>query len=96
AAFGAVVFTAARLLSRLARRCDDPFLRVYFLAAFIWLLTQVFGNLAAVWLNPSSFVARFLWISLGVAVAVARLQPSPAKRRVQPRVIPSEPQLLHA
>ena len=77
AAFTAFVVAAARLLLRLATQGDDRFLRTFFLAAFLWLLAQVFGNLAAVWLNPSSFVARFLWVVLGVAVAVSRIYAAP-------------------
>jgi O-antigen ligase len=75
-AFAAFVFCAARLFLRIAWRSDDPFLSTFFLAACIWLLAQLFGNVAAVWLNPSSFVARLLWVALGVAVVVARLLPA--------------------
>jgi O-antigen ligase len=84
-AFAILITVAARLFLRVAARSEDRFLSRYYLAAFLWLLTQVFGNLAAVWLNPASFVARLLWVSLGVAVAVARLlpvaQPSSASSR---------------
>ena len=44
-----------------------------FRASFIWLLALVLGNQAAVWLIPSSYVARLLWVLLGIAVAVQRL-----------------------
>jgi O-antigen ligase len=74
-AFGALVVCAARLLMRIARCCEDRFVATFFLAAFIWLLAQIFGNLAAVWLNPSSYVARLLWVVLGLGVAVQRLLP---------------------
>jgi len=41
-----------------------------YLAAFIWLLAQVFGNLAAVWLSPSCYRRTgLLWIMLGVGIA---------------------------
>jgi hypothetical protein len=36
------------------------FLSTFYLAVFIWLLAEVFGNLAAVWLAPSCYVARLL------------------------------------
>ena len=74
-ATGALVFCAARLLLTVAKRSEDRFLSIFYLAAFIWLLAQVLGNLAAVWLIPSSFIARFLWIILGTAVAIQRLLP---------------------
>jgi O-antigen ligase len=80
AAFFAFVVAAVRLLLRLATQSEDRFLKTFFLASFLWLLAQVFGNLAAVWLNPSSFVARFLWVVLGVAVAVARIHMAPGAR----------------
>jgi O-antigen ligase len=95
-AFAALVICAARLFNRIATRSEDRFLSTFFLAAFLWLLAQVFGNLAAVWLTPSSFVARLLWVSLGVAVAVARLLPASAQRPSPPNATPVEPQLLPA
>jgi hypothetical protein len=73
---GALVLTAARLFYRVATRVEDPFLQVYFWAAMLWLLAQVFGNLVATWLTPSSFVALLLWISIGLALGVERLLPS--------------------
>jgi hypothetical protein len=76
-AFIGVVATACALFLRVARRCDDPLMRLVFRAACIWLLAQALGNLAAVWLVPSSFVARFLWVLLGIAVAVGRLNSRP-------------------
>jgi O-antigen ligase len=76
AAFLLLVFCAARLLLKIARQSDDPLLSTFYLAAFIWLLAQVFGNLAAVWLAPSCYVARLLWILLGIGVAVQRLLPA--------------------
>ena len=72
-AFGALLAGAGRLLLTIARRGEDRFLRTFYIAAFLWLLAQIFGNLAAVWLIPSSYIARFLWIILGIAVAVQRL-----------------------
>jgi O-Antigen ligase len=71
-----LVFCAARLLRKIATQSDDRFLSTFYLAAFIWLLAQVFGNLSAVWLAPSCYVARFLWILLGVGIAVQRLLPA--------------------
>jgi O-antigen ligase len=76
AAFLLLVFYAARLLRRIATQSNDRFLSTFYLAAFIWLLAQVFGNLAAVWLAPSCYVARLLWILLGIAIAVQRLLPA--------------------
>jgi hypothetical protein len=75
-AFLLLVFYAARLLRKIARQSDDRFLSRFYLAAFIWLLAQVFGNVAAVWLAPSCYVARLLWILLGIGVAVRRLLPT--------------------
>jgi O-antigen ligase len=95
-AFAVLITVAARLFLRVAVRSDDRFLSTYYLAAFLWLLTQVFGNLAAVWLNPASFVARLLWVSLGVAVAVARLLPVTQSNSTSSRPAPAEPQLLRA
>jgi hypothetical protein len=80
-AFIGVVAAAATLFLRISRRCDDPWLRPGFRAACIWLLAQAFGNLAAVWLVPSSYIARFLWVLLGIAVAVGRLIPKPVENR---------------
>ena len=70
-----LVICAARLLLKIARQCPDRFLGTFYLAAFIWLLAQVFGNLAAVWLSPSCYVGRLLWIMLGVGIAVEKLLP---------------------
>ena len=95
-AFAAVIFTAASLFLRLALRSEDHLLATFFLAAFLWLLSQLLGNLAAVWLNPSSFVARLLWVSLGVAVAVARLRPAACLRSADIEDDPAEPQLITA
>ena len=92
-ALGALVFCAARLFRRVASRSEDRFIGTFFLAAFIWLLALAFGNLAAVWLNPSSFVARFFWIILGAAVAVQRLLPCEAADR---SVIEETPRLVPA
>jgi hypothetical protein len=75
-AFGWFAFCAARVLHGVSARHDDRFLRTFFLASFLWLLAQIFGNQAAVWLVPGSYVARFLWIILGTGIAVARLLPS--------------------
>lgn len=92
-AFAAFVGCAARLFLRVATQRADPFLATFFLAAFLWLLTQLFGNLAAVWLNPGSFVARLLWITLGLAVAIQRLLPAqelaPVRTRVEPELVPA-------
>ncbi len=77
-AFAWLVICAARLLRELAGRCEDRFLATFYRGGFIWLLAQVFGNLAAVWLIPSSYVARFLWIILGTGTAVMKLMPSTA------------------
>jgi hypothetical protein len=86
-AFLAVVAAGTALFLRVSRRCDDPLLRIGFRAAAIWLLAQAFGNLAAVWMVPSSFVARFLWVLLGIAVAVEKLTPwRDTLRRVPDRV----------
>ena len=83
-AFGALVFCAARLLLTVARRSADPFIRTFHLAAFIWLLAQVFGNLSAVWLVPSAYVGRLLWILLGTAVALERLLPATVSQESPP------------
>jgi O-antigen ligase len=97
AAFAALIFCAARLFLRIARRAEDPLTSTFFLATFLWLLTQVFGNLAAVWLVPSSFVARLLWIALGMAVAVERLLPQTAGANpARARVAAAPPQLIPA
>jgi O-antigen ligase len=95
-AFAVLITVAARLFLRVAARSEDRFLSTYYLAAFLWLLTQVFGNLAAVWLTPASFVARLLWVLLGVAVAVARLLPVTQSSSASSRRAPAEPELLRA
>ena len=94
-AFAGLVFCAARLFYRIAAWNSDRFLSAAYLAAFLWLLTQLFGNLAAVWLNPASFVTRLLWVLLGVAVAMTRLLPaaqpisaSSHSPRPQPQLLP--------
>jgi O-antigen ligase len=95
-AFAVLITVAARLFLRVAARSEDRFLSTYYLAAFLWLLTQVFGNLAAVWLTPASFVARLLWVSLGVAVAVARLLPVTQSSSASSRPAPAKGELLRA
>ena len=95
-AFAVLITVAARLFLRVAARSDDRFLSTYYLAAFLWLLTQVFANQAAVWLNPASFIARLLWVSLGVAVALARLLPVTQSSSASSRPAPAEPELLRA
>ena len=92
-ATGALVFCAARLLLRLARRSEDRFLSKFYIAALLWLLSQVFGNLAAVWLIPSSYIARFLWIILGIGVAVQKLL---ASETADQRAVQESPQLVPA
>lgn len=77
-ALGALLFCAARLLWSVAKNSDSRLVGTFHLAAFLWLLTLMLGNLAAAWLLPSSYIARFLWIILGTAVAVARLRAEPA------------------
>jgi len=95
-AFAVLITVAARLFLGLAARSEDRFLSAYYLAAFLWLLTQVFGNLAAVWLNPASFVARLLWVSLGVGVALVRLLPVTQPRSASLRPAPAAPECLPA
>ncbi|MEO6752106.1 MAG: O-antigen ligase family protein, partial [Chthoniobacteraceae bacterium] len=95
-AFGLLVFCAARLLWRTAARCDDRLIGTFFFAACLWLITQLFGNVAAVWLNPSSFVARLTWIALGLAVAVARMIPVEEARAAAMARASTEPQPLAA
>lgn len=90
---GALVFCAARLLLSVAKRTEDCFLGIFYVAAFIWLLAQLLGNLAAVWLIPSSYIARFLWIILGTAVAIQRLLPSEMADRPP---LPESPHLVPA
>ncbi|MDQ3621043.1 MAG: O-antigen ligase family protein [Verrucomicrobiota bacterium] len=82
-ASGLFFFYAARLLFTVAARSPDPFFSTFYLAAFIWLLTQLLANLATAWLVPGSFVARFLWILLGIALAVERLLPQLARRKAE-------------
>jgi O-antigen ligase len=93
-AFLGVVFAAGRLLLRVAR-AENRFVATFFLAAFLWLLAQFLGNLAAVWLNPSAFVARLLWVTLGLAVAARRILPAtgpqPASDKVASFVSPLQP-----
>jgi hypothetical protein len=72
-----IIVSAGRLFLKISARCENALLRIFFRASFVWLLAQVFGNLAAVWLVPSSYVARFLWVLLGIAVAAGRLLPRP-------------------
>ena len=87
-----LIVCAARLLRAAGAQCGDRFLATFYLGAFLWLLTQAFGNQAAVWLTPASYVARMLWIILGTAVAVTKLLPaklpvlSPAARPESPLV----------
>jgi hypothetical protein len=76
-AFVVLMAAAGRLLWR-ASRIGDGFVATFFLAVFIWLLAQLFGNVAAVWLNPSAFVARILWVALGLAVAANRVMEAQA------------------
>ena len=83
-AFGLVAFlvfatVSVRLFWKVSARCEDPFLRLSLRASCLWLLTQLLGNHAAVWLIPSAYVARFLWVLLGITVAIARLLPAPGR-----------------
>jgi O-antigen ligase len=71
-AAGCLVFAAARLLWRTARQ-NPGFVGTFYFAAFLWLLAQVIGNQAAVWLAPSCYVGRFLWVTCGLALAIERL-----------------------
>ena len=87
-ATAALLFFAARVLLGVAKRTHDPFLSTFYLGAFLWLLAQIFGNLAAVWLIPSSFIARFLWITLGIAVAIQKLSAGETNPRQMPRIAP--------
>jgi O-Antigen ligase len=68
-----LIFTATRLFHRVAVRTRDPIVSVFFWAAMLWLLSQLFGNLAATWLTPASFVGIITWICIGLAVGVERL-----------------------
>jgi hypothetical protein len=72
-ALAVLVFTAVRLFHRVAVRTRDPMVSVFFWAAMLWLLSQLFGNLAATWLTPASFVGILTWICIGLAVGVERL-----------------------
>lgn len=56
----------------LTARSGDPFFGPYYLAVLLWVLTMIFGNLAATWLNPS-YISRIMWIVTGSAIAVGRL-----------------------
>ena len=95
-AFGALMICAGRLFLRVSARSEDRFITIYYLAVFLWLLTQVFGNLGAVWFIPASYSTRLLWVSTGVAVALARLMPA-AQPATAPRGrAPTEPQLQPA
>jgi O-antigen ligase len=95
-AFTLLVFCAARLLWKTAAQCDDGLIGTFFVAAFLWLLTQVFGNITAVWLNPASFVARLAWLALGLAVAVARMFPAEEENAATVTDASTEPQPLAA
>ncbi len=76
-ATGIFITAMASAFLRAEARSDDPLLRTLFRSSFIWLLALVFGNQAAVWLIPSSYIARILWVLLGLAIAVQRLAPRP-------------------
>ncbi len=71
-AFGLLIFCVGRRLYQTARHCGDPFFSAYFLGSFLWMLTMVFGNLAAIWLVPS-YISRLMWIVTGTAIGVTRL-----------------------
>lgn len=73
AATGLLIFCIGRLFARLANAKTSRLISTVYLAALLWLLSQVFGNLAAVWLIPASYVARFLWLLIGIGIAVDRL-----------------------
>ena len=95
-AFLGLVFCAARLFYRIVAWDGDRFVSASYLAAFLWLLTQLFGNLAAVWLNPASFVTRLLWVLLGVAIGITRLLPTAESISAPSHSSRSRPQLLPA
>jgi O-antigen ligase len=71
AAFTLLMFAITRRLWLTARR-GDPFFGPFYLGAFLWVLTMIFGNLAAIWINPS-YISRIMWIVTGSAIAVGRL-----------------------
>ena len=70
-AFALLMFCITRRIWLTAQR-GDPFFGPYYLAVFLWVLTMIFGNLAATWLMPS-YIARIMWIVTGSAIAVGRL-----------------------
>ena len=86
-AYVLLMFSAARLFWSVATRWEDPFLRTFFLGAFIWLISQLFGNQAAVWLVPSSYVTRILWLLLGIAVALEQRVPRKSSIQTEPAQI---------
>lgn len=88
--FATGIFIAAMVSAfrRAEERSDDPLLRTLFRAALIWILALVLGDQAAVWLNPSSYLSRTIWVLLGLATAVLRItsQPgAPALSREKPQ-----------
>ena len=94
-AFAGLMFFAGRSFLRIAARQDEPFFSAFYLAAFIWLLALVFGNLAAVWLLPS-FGALVLWILLGVSVALPRLLAERSQEDARESSEPAETELAVA
>ena len=73
-AFLAVIAVAVRLCWRIAARSEDRFVQAFYLGALVWLIAEFFGNQGAVWLIPSSYVARLIWVIAGVGAALERFQ----------------------
>lgn len=48
--------------------------RISFAAGYLWLLSLAIGNQSAAWMLPGSLISYFLWILLGLAIAVVRLK----------------------
>lgn len=86
-ATGIFIAAMAAAFRRAEAATDDPIFTLTFRAAFIWLLANVLGNQAAVWLIPSSYVSRILWVLLGLSVAVQRL----AVPKLEARVLAKKP-----
>ncbi len=47
--------------------------KALFIAVRIWLLSQIFGNVGASWMLPSSFISSLYWIFLAMAAATVKI-----------------------
>jgi|GEM_PF-2906144 len=85
---GLLLLVAVRMFYE-TTKARSAYISSYYKAAFVWLLSMIFGNLVSAWILPG-FLTELLWLSLGIAVAVGHLERTRANTSV---VRPAAPKL---